>query len=223
MIIKLLKLFVLLVASYALVGALLHHWVFPEPTPDPSNYPRAGDKIVNRFSGERLVFLRTGPETEGRYTENEIRLQPGGAVPKAHVHLKQEETFNVISGQLTLVENGQTFVLGPGQSHTVAMGVPHQPFNKGDVPLVARVRITPAGRADLMLTQVHGFLTEKDTPRTERDWFLQAMMYCVYYDTYLAKPSVAAQKVLSFLIVPTARMLGYQSWYPAYATKWQSS
>lgn len=216
---KLLKLLVLLAATYVAVGALLHHWMFPEGAPDNAMLPASGEEIVNR--GERLVFLRTGTETGGSYTENEIHLQPGAAVPKAHVHLSQDEAFTVIRGRLTMMVAGQEYVLGPGDSHTVPKGVPHQPFNRGSEPVVARVRITPAGRADLMLAQVHGFLTEKETPRGEREWFLQAMLYAVYYDTYLASPSITAQKALSFLIAPTARLLGYRSWYRAYSLKWK--
>jgi mannose-6-phosphate isomerase-like protein (cupin superfamily) len=216
-----LKLFVVLAASYVVVGALLHHWVFPEAAPDPAIYPTSGEEIANCLAGERLVFLRTGSETGGQYTENEIHLQPGGAVPKAHIHLHQDERFEVARGQLTLIVDGARHTLGPGDSFTVPKGVGHQPFNEGSEPVVARVRITPAGRADLMLAQVHGFLTEKDAPRTEREWFFQAMLYAPYYDTYLATPPVAVQKALSFLIAPTARLFGYKSWYPAYSLKWK--
>jgi mannose-6-phosphate isomerase-like protein (cupin superfamily) len=220
-IIKLLKLSAVFVPAYVLGGALLHQWVFPEPAPDRTNYPASGDEIVNCFSGERLVILRSGHETGGSYSENEIHLQPGGAVPKAHVHLKSDETFEVIRGQLTLIVDGRQIVLGPGEAYTIPMGVPHQPFNKGSEPVVARVRITPAGQHDLMLAQVHGFLTEKEAPRGEREWFLQAMLYSTYYGTYLAKPPVVVQKILSFLIAPTARLLGYRSWYRDYSLKWK--
>lgn len=144
-------------------------------------------------------------------------------MPKPHIHLYQDETFVIVSGELTLMENGREFVLGPGASHTIAKGVPHQPFNRGDEPVIARVRITPAGRMDLMLAQVHGFLTEKATPRNEWEWFMQAMLYSAYYGTYLARPPVAVQKVLSFLVAPTARLLGYRSWYPAYSQKWKQA
>jgi mannose-6-phosphate isomerase-like protein (cupin superfamily) len=223
MVVTFLKLLASFAGVYVLTGALLHYWVFPEPSPGPSSQPAAGDEIVNRLSGERLVFLRTGCETGGSYTENELHLQPGGAVPKAHIHLNEDETFEIVSGHLTLMENGRELVLGPGDSHTVPKGVAHQPFNRGSEPVVARVRITPAGRMDLMLAQVHGFLTEKATPRTEWEWFMQAMLYSAYYGTYLAQPPVTVQKLLSFLVSPTARLLGYRSWYPAYSQKWKRS
>lgn len=215
-----LKLVLSVAGLYILAGAILHHWVFPESSPDPASFPLGGEEIVNRFSGERLIFIRTGAETGGEYTENEIRLQPGGAVPKAHIHLHGDETFSVLSGKLTLVEDGKEIVLGPGASYTIRKGTPHQPFNRGAEPVVARVRIAPAGRADLMLAQVHGFLTERS--RSEAEWFLQAMLYSVYYDTFLASPPVWVQKTLSFLISPTARLFGYRSWYRAYSKKWKA-
>jgi hypothetical protein len=52
---------------------------------------------VNLVTGERLVFLRAGAETGGSYSENETHLQPGTAVPKAHLHLRQDEHFEVLS------------------------------------------------------------------------------------------------------------------------------
>lgn len=215
-----LKLVLSVAGLYIVAGAILHYWVFPEPSPDPATLPLSGEEIVNRFSGERLIFIRTGAETGGEYTENEIHLQPGGAVPKAHIHLHEDETFSVKSGELTLVEDGKEIVLGSGAVHTIRKGTPHQPFNRGAEVVVARVRITPAGRADLMLAQVHGFLSERR--RSEMEWFLQAMLYSVYYDTFLASPPVWVQKSLSFLISPTARLLGYRSWYPSYSEKWKA-
>jgi hypothetical protein len=74
---NLLKLFILLTAIYVIAGALLHNWVFPEAAPDNAILPASGEEIVNPVTRECLVFPRTGAETGGSYTENEIHLQPG--------------------------------------------------------------------------------------------------------------------------------------------------
>lgn len=218
---KIIRTLLIAVAVYQCSAVVLHYWIFPEAMPDSKLLPSAGDVIVNRFAGERTVFTHTAIETDGKFVECVLHLQPGGAIPKSHIHRDQDETFEVQRGRLRLTVNGEEQVLGPGERYTVPMGAAHQPFNAGAEELVATVRLTPAGQADMMLAQVHGFLTEHQTPRGELEWFLQVMLYVRAYHTYLAEPPIAVQDLLAFMVAPTSRLLGYRSWYPDYSLKWK--
>ncbi|WP_199200252.1 cupin domain-containing protein [Adhaeribacter arboris] len=157
---------------YVGVGNLIHHYIFPEPEPPVDMYPVTGDSIVNDFAGEKIIFMQSGMETKGAYSIREFHLKPGGAVPRAHIHRDYEETFKVIQGRLTVICNGSEHVLRPGDSLTIPRGTAHQPINKGTVELVTINRVSPAARHDLMLAQTHGFLTEKDQPRSKGEFFL---------------------------------------------------
>jgi hypothetical protein len=105
----------------------------------------------------------------------------------------------------------------------VPAGDIHQPMNKDTLELVTINRVVPAAKHDLMLAQTHGFLTEKDLPRTKSEFFLQAMLFVDYYGTYTADLPVPAQKILSYLIAPTARLMGYRTWKPEYSMKWKKT
>ena len=56
---------------------------------------RAGDTLVNQITGETIEFLETSAETDGAYVMIEVTVAPGAAMPMAHVHPKQTETFGV--------------------------------------------------------------------------------------------------------------------------------
>jgi mannose-6-phosphate isomerase-like protein (cupin superfamily) len=205
---------------YVGVGNLIHRYIFPEQEPPLAMYPVAGDSIVNDVAGEKIIFLQTGIETNGAHSVREFHLKPGGAVPRAHIH-DYDETFRVISGKLTLIWNGVEHILSPGDSLTVPAGDPHQPVNRESSELITINRVAPAGKHDLMLMQTHGFLTEKKTPRSKWEFFLQAMLFVDYYGTYTADLPVGVQKVLSFVIAPSARLAGYKTWRPEYSMRWR--
>ncbi len=206
---------------YIFVGQLIHRYVLPEPVPDDTMYPVSGDVITNPFAGEQIIFIKSGIETGGAYSLREFHLKPGGAVPRAHIHSDYDETFKVIRGRLTVICNGSEHVLQPGDSLTIPRGTAHQPVNTGNVELVTINRVSPAAKHDLMLAQTHGFFTEKDRPRSKGEFFLQAMLFVDYYKTYTADLPVPAQKILSFLLAPTARLLGYRTCRPHYSKKWK--
>lgn len=77
---------VCLLTVYVVVGNLFHRYVLPEPEPPTAMYPISGEIIVNTFAGEKIVFLKTGIETNGTYSLRELHLKPHGAVPRAHIH-----------------------------------------------------------------------------------------------------------------------------------------
>ena len=55
----------------------------------------AGQVLKNPISGERIVFRKTAADTAGELLAFELFLSPDGHVPGAHVHLEQEERFEV--------------------------------------------------------------------------------------------------------------------------------
>jgi len=59
-----------------------------------------GQSITNSVTGETLVFRTTSADTNGECVVVETYVEPNGAVAAAHVHPSQEETFEVIAGEL---------------------------------------------------------------------------------------------------------------------------
>jgi hypothetical protein len=72
-------------------------------------------------------------------------------------------------------------------------------------------RITPAGKLGLFFGQMSGL--------DFRPGFLQMMLFVQAYDAYPASPPPTVMRAMSFLLAPTARLVGYRSFYPEYAER----
>ena len=55
------------------------------------------EHLHDAATGQHLTFLQTRRESGGEVLEVEVRLEPGGRVPR-HAHLRQDERVAVIDG-----------------------------------------------------------------------------------------------------------------------------
>lgn len=100
--------------------------------------------ITNRFSGERLVILTNGEETDGQLLVFELFLPPGKHVPSRHTHPLQEELFTVLSGTMRFWVGWRMILAKPGDTVAVPRGVAHWFGNAGSSESRARVEVRPA-------------------------------------------------------------------------------
>jgi quercetin dioxygenase-like cupin family protein len=99
---------------------------------------------VNEITGETITFLETAAETAGEWTLIEVEVAPGGGVPMAHVHPYQSETFEVISGELSMKSGRDSIVAQAGDVVTVAPGQVHKFWNATAYPVRFRCTVAPA-------------------------------------------------------------------------------
>lgn len=108
-----------------------------------------GQDIENPITGERIVFLHTGRETHGEYTEFDHYLNPGPPTFPAHVQQNQEERFEIISGAARYRLGGAERQAGPGEVVVIAPGARHlNCWNPGPERLHMRHSLRPALGAD---------------------------------------------------------------------------
>src|SRR5262245_61007348 len=107
---------------------------------------RVGDVIDNPVTGEKMTFLRTGPETAGELLRIDMVVRPGGFVTGEHVHPHQEERFQIASGEITLRMRGEERRYAGGEEITIPRGTPHAWWNSGDSNLRVILEFRPAGR-----------------------------------------------------------------------------
>ena len=80
----------------------------------------AGDTIENPATGERIVFRKTAADTGGELLLFDLFLKPHGFVPTVHIHLRQEERVEVVSGSVRYRLGGRAYGLAAGNpAHTV--------------------------------------------------------------------------------------------------------
>ena len=123
----------------------------------------AGDTIENPVTGERLVFHETSRETNGEAVVFETFVQPDGFVAAAHVHPKQEERFEILSGTLSLKVGGEEIVAGQGETVTIPAGTPHRFWNAGGAEARFRCEVRPALKFERLLETMFALAADGKT------------------------------------------------------------
>jgi quercetin dioxygenase-like cupin family protein len=111
---------------------------------------RAGDTLENPVTGERLVFLKTGPEE----LEYELTFVPKGFAAQPHLHPGQEERHEVLEGSLGIVVAGRERRMGPGDVEVVPPRTAHRIFAIGEAPAHVRFASRPALRSAELLERL---------------------------------------------------------------------
>lgn len=99
--------------------------------------------FVNPVIKDTITFVRTASESDGRITEADLTLLPGGG-NILHYHKTFSETFTAVDGELGVkLGKRKTKILKPGESHTVAPMNIHGFFNPADTTIRFNVKISP--------------------------------------------------------------------------------
>jgi uncharacterized cupin superfamily protein len=76
-------------------------------------------------------ILRASSETNGQLFEVEFLIQPGDWTAPDHIHLRQEERFELMSGTLRLRVAGVEELLTPGSTRVLPPRTSHNLRNDG--------------------------------------------------------------------------------------------
>lgn len=102
------------------------------------------DRTINDpFTGQRLSFLEIAGETDGRSLRAEVRLEPGGFVPR-HLHLRQDERIEIVAGSIRYRTRHVDRIMGPGDSTAVPRRRVHRVANAGSGEAVFVLEVRPA-------------------------------------------------------------------------------
>jgi mannose-6-phosphate isomerase-like protein (cupin superfamily) len=177
---------------------------------------RPGDTIENPVTGERIVFLHTSSETNGEAVVVETFVQPGDFVAAAHVHPRQEERFQVLTGTMGFRAGRDEVELGPGQRITVPAGTPHKFWNAGEAEARFHCEVRPALHFEELLATMFALAAQGKTNRKGMPNPLRlAVIAQAYFDTVrLPFPPAVIQRLGLALAAPLGRLAGYGSTYP---------
>ncbi|MBK9156033.1 MAG: cupin domain-containing protein [Chloracidobacterium sp.] len=161
-------------------------------------------------------FDQTVLSVNDGWLHTRLIAKPHAIGPPEHFHEHFTETFTVKSGTLSILINGEKRILGPGETITVPPMTRHKPFNEtGETVIIESIdpRTLPV-EFGFLLTQLYGFMDSfPDGPSTQQ-MLMQLSVYGSEADSWLADgPPLLVQKAMRFLMAPTARLLGYRSYY----------
>jgi mannose-6-phosphate isomerase-like protein (cupin superfamily) len=95
-------------------------------------------------TGERVTFLRTARDTDGKSVLIEVSIKPGGAVAAADVHPHRTERFEVTSGSVEFRLGRRKVMARGGEVVTVEPGTLRTFQNAGEDEAGFVTEVTPA-------------------------------------------------------------------------------
>lgn len=209
---KTLKFLLYTAVGYLLVAVLFN--LLPTDKPDFTKVFRPNTAYGNKAQGNEDIVLG--------YKDGKVKILitvlPYAPGPPEHVHTNLDEVFSVTKGQLSLFVNGDKKVLKSGESFTVPSGTYHKFFNETNQPVTGVVEV-PVGFA-FALTQLYGVSQDDPTFFQSPRLLLQLSAWGSGFDSYLKDgPPPVVMKTIKFLLLPIAKLAGYQYANPAYFPK----
>ena len=107
-------------------------------------YVPAGTGKAYRSPIDEIRFLITGEQTGGAFFMAEVSVPPGGGNPP-HVHRREEESFYLQQGTLTVQVGGETRTASAGDFICLPRGIAHSFQNTGNVDAKFLLVAAPAG------------------------------------------------------------------------------
>jgi len=180
--------------------------------------PKNGQIIRNPTNGDSYEFLETAKDTYGERVRIRTTIHSKGQLVPNHFHALQEETFEVTSGQLTVLLEGQIQMLSAGDRITLPVNVPHNHYNSAEVPVTYIHTVTPALDFELLVENLVGLAADGKS-QNGKFGLIQELVTLKYLDSksYLADVPVGVQKLLMNIIAPIGRLLGYRAVYKKYS------
>ena len=175
-----------------------------------------------RFFGHRFRVLRSSRDTFDMALRIEYVAPPRASI-REHVHLLQEERFEIVSGTLGVSVGGRTLILSPGQKAHGPPGVLHAWWNPSadeEVCFVAEIR--PGVDVEILFETVLGLARDGKTigyvPRNPLQLAVMARQIGgMAYPTGIPMPVRKALFAPVALLAFVGRLLGYMVRYPEYS------
>ncbi|MFT3824206.1 MAG: cupin domain-containing protein [Chitinophagaceae bacterium] len=171
--------------------------------------------ITNKVTGQKICFLLTGEDTEGRSLEMESHYPALSPEPLTHYHPNQEEIFQVLKGELTVRMNGEIKVYVKGDTLCIPKGTPHSMWNAGFGNTIVHWKVMPALDMEYFLTTM---MLLANTGRTNKSGIpplpLRVFLLKKYQHTFrLSNPSSGLLNILFIVLKPVFFFNSYHRQY----------
>lgn len=117
---------------------------------------KAGEEVYNPRQKDRLIFKQTARDTGGRLLQVEMFASPSAASPPEHIHPRQEERFETVSGLLRARVDGEERTVGAGEAMVVPAGTPHTWWIDGEEDAHVLLEFRPALNTETFFETMYG-------------------------------------------------------------------
>lgn len=174
---------------------------------------KSGQVLENPRTGDQTIFYQTAQDTDGAFLRFEERHAAGFKSPPAHIHLRQQEQFEVLAGTARIQVNGKDHFLQPGERLTVPAMTPHTWGNGGQNPVRVICEFRPALRSEDFFESLAYLSNRGDDTQLVRPSILQMALLALEYESFLAGPPILLQRVIFLALKPLALLRGYRARY----------
>jgi mannose-6-phosphate isomerase-like protein (cupin superfamily) len=177
---------------------------------------RTGD-VIEHLTGEHFEFRKTAEDTGGELLRIEALVEPRGFAAAEHVHPRQEERFEILSGEIRYRVGGVERVAGPGEELVIPRGVTHVWENAGEENLHMIIEFRPALRTEEFFESYFGLGQDGLTnPKTGLPNLVRMAVLLNEFreEIHLSRPPLLVQRIVFGTLALVGRLLGYPARYP---------
>jgi quercetin dioxygenase-like cupin family protein len=173
--------------------------------------------------GERVIFRQTGAETQGTLLQFEYFANPGSGFLPKHVHLNQEERYQILSGTATYEIEDEVRTARAGEAVLIVPGTRHvNPWNDSDDFLHMRVDAWPSLGVEIFFETWYGLVRDRRRGHLNRHWVLNyrqgaLTVGSIPTQTYNAFPPVWMQRLAIPFLSLVARAMCFRACYREYS------
>jgi mannose-6-phosphate isomerase-like protein (cupin superfamily) len=159
--------------------------------------------------GTSFTVVESTADSDGRRVEFEIAMPAGAMGPPKHFHPRQEESWRVVEGELSVLVHRTWHTLGEGESMSIRPNVVHTLRNRSDAVVRFRDIHEPALDFQEYIEALAALTaTEKLTRRSPAALIHLAMVLRGHRTTQLT--ASGGQRAAETVLAGVGRLLGYR-------------
>ena len=172
--------------------------------------------FMNPVMGHEYRLLERDTDADGEFLRAQVRYRADANHFAEHIHIHQDETFKVLSGELVVTIDGSDRTLGEGEQITLSAGTPHFHWTTPGIETRVLYEVRPLQFMDTLLRTL---ATLAQDGRTDAEGVPNLLQLAVTLDShsemvYFTGPPIVAQRLLFKLLAPFSQLRGYKTDYP---------
>ncbi|QHV99393.1 cupin domain-containing protein [Spirosoma endbachense] len=174
--------------------------------------------IRNPKTGQVITFLHTAKDTAGQFLGMIATFQPQRQPELRYSLPHQTLDLDVLSGELTVLINGQYRQLKAGEKLFIEANRPHALWNRSTQPTTINCRVRPALNTEHLLETIAALAGVETISRQPIPRILQTALTANCFSNVfrLTRWPFVCQKFIFILLSPVAYLAGFKPTYEKY-------